>query len=613
MATSGDLKVFLESSLNEIFRATVSDILDSVDRTLCEYQGTVRRIESENEGLKRLLFAHRSRERASKEQDVTDQPLEWTSYPIATTQGTFKMSICSSDKKSCRRKKQKDKMREIVSSDSFFLQANPEVEQPCVNTAEVSIDRTLVSVKEETGLEENCAIDLSQPSSLLNLTMRPLKDESTAVTCDSPEAYAPLLPPSGPEPDSRGSDCEVNVNMVPDSYMQDGPYIKTEEEEEEENGVLQYSDDESFSKQELTHVLQYYPESNADPEEASGQVAEPEAATHKEDDPPAVPADELVENRDNFLRCPSCPKTFSRAASLNVHIKTHSGEKVHSCSYCGKRFGRADLLKSHKRTHTGERPYCCNMCSKTYAHPSQLRIHKRIHTGEKPYCCSHCGKRFNEHNQLKVHLRTHTGERPYSCQECGKTFSNAGNLRIHERIHTGEKPYCCAQCGKRFNGLGDLKTHYRIHTGERPYSCELCKKTFSQAGHLTIHMRMHTGERPYSCSECGKKFTVASSLKLHQRTHTGEKEYSCSYCSKSFSRSGHLKRHELVHTKEKVFLCNQCGKSYTDQSSLKKHLKMHTTKEHKAQSEGSTSEAETNAVPPSASETHSDTDRNCSS
>ncbi|XP_051268441.1 zinc finger protein 436 [Dicentrarchus labrax] len=603
MAKSSDLKIFLESSLNEIFKATVSDILDSVDRTLSEYQGTIQRIESENEGLKRLLFAQKSTEsgpRDIREQDATEKcsTAEWNNRPITTTQGTFKMSICSSDKKSFRRK-QKDKMRESLSSATFLLQTDHMVERPCVNTAEAGVStQSLISVKTEPGLDESGAIDLSQPSSLLNLTMRPIKSEGAEVSLDSHDAYEPLPPSAGLEHDSRGSNSEVKVTIVSDSYMQDGQFIKTEEEEQ--NGVLQYGD-------ELKQALRYYPESEIDPEGANRPV---EVVTHEENDTPAVPAQEFLEVRDNFLRCPSCPKTFSRATSLNVHIKTHSGEKAHSCSYCGKRFGRADLLKSHKRTHTGERPYSCNICSKTYAHPSQLRIHKRVHTGEKPYSCSHCGKRFNEHNQLKVHLRTHTGERPYSCQECGKTFSNAGNLRIHERIHTGEKPYCCAQCGKRFNGLGDLKTHYRIHTGERPYSCELCKKTFSQAGHLTIHMRMHTGERPYSCNECGKKFTVASSLKLHQRTHTGEKEYSCSYCSKSFSRSGHLKRHELVHTKEKVFLCSQCGKTYTDQSSLKKHLKMHAAKEQKAQSEGSTSEAETNPAQPSAPESLSDTERN---
>lgn len=66
MAKSRHLKVLLESSLNEIFKATVSDILDSVDRTLSDYQGTIQRMESENEDLKRLLFAQSNPETALK-------------------------------------------------------------------------------------------------------------------------------------------------------------------------------------------------------------------------------------------------------------------------------------------------------------------------------------------------------------------------------------------------------------------------------------------------------------------------------------------------------------------------------------------------------------------
>lgn len=524
---------------------------------------------------------------------------EWRNHPNGSTQGMFKMSICSSDKKIFRRKN-KEKMRGGVSSSPLFLQINHTVQHQCSNTPDM---KSGSSVKPESE-----AMDLSQASMLLNLTMKPIKNESTEVSCDNRDEYKRLQPSPVPGQDCRGNDSDAKASFVSDQYTRDEQFIKTEEEGQ--TGALMYANGRTFSQRELKYEFKYYPEKEMDGEGESRQVVEPEVVMPKENDPPAIHAVEFLEDRDNFLRCPTCPKTFSRVTSLNNHMKTHSSEKAHSCSYCGKCFSRVDLLKAHKRTHTGERPYSCNMCSKTYAHPSQLRIHKRIHTGEKPYCCSHCGKRFNEHNQLKVHLRTHTGERPYSCQECGKTFSNAGNLRIHERIHTGEKPYCCAQCGKKFNGLGDLKTHYRIHTGERPYSCELCKKTFSQAGHLTIHMRMHTGERPYSCNECGKKFTVASSLKLHQRTHTGEKEYSCSYCSKSFSRSGHLKRHELVHTKEKVFLCSQCGKTYTDQSSLKKHLKIHVAKEQEAQSESSTCEAERNLDQPAASETLSDTVRN---
>ncbi|XP_029024519.1 zinc finger protein 436-like isoform X1 [Betta splendens] len=580
MDNSNDLKLYLESSLNEIFKATVSDILDSVDRTLCGFQGTIQRIESENEGLKRLLFAQQSAEpgaRDAQEDNATNSfpTSEWSAHPVSSVQGKFKMSISSSDKKKCRRKRQ-GKKRENISSASFYLQANHLIEQPDVNTSGVDVaTQSFMSVKSEA-LEESGAVDLSQPSCLLNLTMQPIKNESPFINCDTHVARTPLLSSSGPEEVLSGEDSEVKVRFIKYDDCSQDEQFKSEEEELNEN--LKYN--ESFPKQELNNVLSYYPESETDPEEVSRQIVEAGEETNQDNVSPPVPAGELLEI-NNFLRCPTCPKTFSRASSLNIHIKTHSAEKPHVCSYCDKRFGRADLLRSHKRTHTGERPYSCNTCSKTYAHPSQLRIHKRIHTGERPYSCAHCKKRFNEHNQLKVHLRTHTGERPYSCQQCGKAFSNTGNLRIHERIHTGEKPYCCAQCGKRFNSLGDLKTHYRIHTGERPYSCELCKKTFSQTGHLTIHMRMHTGEKPYGCNECGRRFTVASSLKLHQRTHTGEKEYSCSHCSKKFSRLGHLKRHELVHTKEKIFLCSLCGKMYTDQSSLNKHLKLHAARTQK--------------------------------
>lgn len=532
----------------------------------------------------------------SSEQDATEQfpTSDWNNQPVSFTQGTFKVSICSSDKK-CFRKKSQGKMRKSISSASPFLCTDQIEEQPVVNESV----GTPVTVKAEADLDESSAIDLSQTSLLLNLTMKPIKKEYLEVSDVDHYAYTHASPSSSPERDCRGSDNDVKVTTVPDSYMQDRPFVKREEDEEDR--LLPYSEGDGLFEQEMKYTLRRDEESEMDTNRAGREDIEPEGA--KENDSPPVAADGFLENRDSLFQCPNCPKTFSQEASLNSHVKTHGNEKSHCCGVCGKRFGRADLLKSHKRTHTGERPYSCNVCSKNYAHPSQLRIHKRLHTGEKPYSCSYCGKRFNEHNQLKVHLRTHTGERPYSCQQCGKTFSNAGNLRIHERIHTGERPYCCAQCGKRFNGLGDLKTHYRIHTGERPYSCELCKKTFSQAGHLTIHMRMHTGERPYSCNECGKKFTVASSLKLHQRTHTGEKEYTCSYCNKSFSRSGHLRRHELVHTKERVYLCSQCGKTYTDQSSLQKHLKMHAAKEQKAQSERHVSEADAKPAQASTSET----------
>ncbi|XP_008422536.1 zinc finger protein 2 homolog [Poecilia reticulata] len=576
MEKTSELKMCLESSLNRIFQATVNDILDSVERTLSEYQGALQTIQTENEGLKRLLFAQRSAESDHADGCEEDAASDWNSRPSTSTHTKFKVSICSSDKKGLR-KRNKNNLKDRAFSDPFFQQTDQIEEQS-------SVDKSVgnsVPVKTEPGLGESGAVDLSRPS--LNQTAKLVKNEASDVFGDSFTDEEQLHPSS---PDHRGSECGGKVTVVSGCYTQEGHVIKVEKQEDA-NG-------ESLTHPELKYELKYQ-ESESDQRWMEGtriQEMEQEEISLEQSDSPVVAEDETQEQSVNFLRCPICPKTFSEAALLNVHVKAHSSSsKVHSCDLCGKHYKRADLLLSHRRIHTGERPYGCNVCSKTYAHPSQLRVHRRIHTGEKPYACSYCEKRFNENTQLKVHLRTHTGEKPYGCRQCGKTFRNVGNLRMHERIHTGERPYGCAQCCKRFNSLGDLKTHYRSHTGERPYSCELCRKTFSQTGHLKIHMRTHTGERPYGCDECGKKFTVASSLKLHQKTHTGEKEYSCTSCGKSFRRSCHLRRHELVHTKEKLFCCGQCGKAYADNSSLRKHLKIHASQERTMQSAGSTSEA----------------------
>ncbi|KAJ8346912.1 hypothetical protein SKAU_G00283130 [Synaphobranchus kaupii] len=625
MSKSKNLKAFLESSLNEIFKATVNDILESVEETLVEYQGRIQRIETENESLRRRLQERDGEQDALElKAEIKSSALQMPESPRVDFlyESSPKPAVVSIQKQVIQstlndgklglteRRRYKQKSR-----DGVLFKGEPEADRSphtqnmpgseCAKNASEATASVLKFeyVKNEPHLEDTCAMDLSKVQSPLNLATKPIKKESREPDYVGTEHFANVHSPHCADPDTRDSDCDVRVTIVSDSHMTmedeaEGLGLSDPEERQSEagcDGISQAFCESEFVTKE--HFLQDY--SVMGPSGEGGRAGSSSTDSRQlgglpyniETSESALNLDqsEIGRTPEGLYHCTLCEKTFTRLGSLNIHLRSHSGEKAHCCSYCGKRFGRADLLKAHKRTHTGEKPYSCNLCGKSYGHTGQLRIHKRVHTGERPYSCPHCSKRFSEHNQLKVHLRTHTGERPYSCSVCGKTFSNAGNLRIHLRIHTGEKPYCCGQCGKRFNGMGDLKTHYRVHTGERPYRCDLCEKTFSQAGHLTIHKRMHTGEKPYSCTECGKKFSVASSLKLHLRTHTGEKLYSCSFCGKSFSRAGHLKRHEQVHTKEKLYTCTQCGKSYSDQSTLKKHLKVHAGDEPFTQSEESTS------------------------
>lgn len=102
-------------------------------------------------------------------------------------------------------------------------------------------------------------------------------------------------------------------------------------------------------------------------------------------------------------------------------------------------------------------------CHKIFFQKTHLDIHSRSHTGDKPFMCKApgCNQRFSQLGNLKTHERRHTGERPYKCNLCGKTFAQRGNVNAHKIVHSQAKPFTCKldNCNKTFTQLGNLKSH----------------------------------------------------------------------------------------------------------------------------------------------------------
>lgn len=102
-------------------------------------------------------------------------------------------------------------------------------------------------------------------------------------------------------------------------------------------------------------------------------------------------------------------------------------------------------------------------CEAGFTQRTHLDIHIRSHTGEKPFKCDFpgCKKWFSQRGNLHTHMRSHTGEKPFMCSECGRRFGQRGNLKNHSMIHSKTSPIVCKLdgCNKRFNQLGNLKSH----------------------------------------------------------------------------------------------------------------------------------------------------------
>ena len=225
------------------------------------------------------------------------------------------------------------------------------------------------------------------------------------------------------------------------------------------------------------------------------------------------------------------------------HCVEHN-KRLGNCGICGgASVCPCGIRRSDCRKCRVQPLFECTVCPHTCVSAVELEIHMRTHTGEKPYECHLCDYKFAQNGALTAHMRIHTGEKPYECELCPYKCTQNGGLTSHKGwIHnigneqcticydncyrprswidkaTKEEVKCCRTCYKNHTGK-DLRVEqewsdylddhfhkeFRLCSDNQVNSCNRSRPDGLWASNdLVLHWELdehqHSG-KSYSCEE----------------------------------------------------------------------------------------------------------------
>lgn len=112
-----------------------------------------------------------------------------------------------------------------------------------------------------------------------------------------------------------------------------------------------------------------------------------------------------VHGSEKLVKCLKCDFIGKTRYDVETHHKIDHVESSLKCDPCNQQFQNKQELKKHiMDDHSGGRSFICTVCTHRSKSQSKLNIHMRQHTLNKIHSCDHCGQKFAFKNSLTKHL-----------------------------------------------------------------------------------------------------------------------------------------------------------------------------------------------------------------